>query len=323
MRRSQRSTSPVNDVPTEIDVEFPPELDMDMTEEKVEHSVDMSFGNRLDNSVDMTLDNSVDMSLGNRLDNSVDMTLEACVHDLQLDDDAVFDMEPTDTEWKIDQVPVSELSFLQQQVQRMYKTVHMCKLNRLHLMPVSQASDWKEEWTTRIPEFSWQTMQDLLYADPKKPACCHEANCKGITSKLDSVYWSPDGNVFEGSVLSAYNGPGTPCLLCLLHQTHHTVFLFLINRLPLRSLPPFQLFFNTDLDFHSEMLQKPDNAMFNGLVAPIMMFIHDKMMWDFDKAKQQWFVNIGLFRKPEVVPGVQVSVEQRDKHMHLKQPKKF
>lgn len=294
----KRINSPVN-VPDEVDAEFPLELDMDLG--VVETDMDLA------ESVSMNLETSVTMDL------------------LQLeDDDAVFDTEikEEEAEWKIDQIPLSELTLLQQRVRDMYKTVHMCKLNRLHLVPVSQASEWKEEWTTKLPCFSWQTMQDLLYVDPSKPPCCNEGKCKGIASKLDSVYWSPQGSVFEGSVLSAYNGAGTPCLLCLLHQIHSTVFMFLVNRLPLRSQPPFQVFFNSDVDFHSEMLQKPDNTMFNGLVAPIMMFVHDKLVWDYDKEKQQWFVNISLFRKPDVTPGVQVGIVPRESHAHLKQPKK-
>lgn len=294
----KRLNSPVN-VPDEVDAEFPLELDMDLG--VLETDMDLA------ESVSMNLETSVTMDL------------------LQLeDDDAVFDTEikEEEAEWKIDQIPLSELTLLQQRVRDMYKTVHMCKLNRLHLVPVSQASEWKEEWTTKLPCFSWQTMQDLLYADPSKPPCCNEGKCKGIASKLDSVYWSPQGSVFEGSVLSAYNGAGTPCLLCLLHQIHSTVFMFLVNRLPLRSQPPFQVFFNSDVDFHSEMLQKPDNTMFNGLVAPIMMFIHDKLVWDYDKEKQQWFVNISLFRKPDVPLGVQVGIVPRESHAHLKQPKK-
>lgn len=294
----KRINSPVN-VPDEVDAEFPLELDMDLG--VVETDMDLA------ESVSMNLETSVTMDL------------------LQLeDDDAVFDTEikEEEAEWKIDQIPLSELTLLQQRVRDMYKTVHMCKLNRLHLVPVSQANEWKEEWTTKLPCFSWQTMQDLLYVDPSKPPCCNEGKCKGIASKLDSVYWSPQGSVFEGSVLSAYNGAGTPCLLCLLHQIHSTVFMFLVNRLPLRSQPPFQVFFNSDVDFHSEMLQKPDNTMFNGLVAPIMMFVHDKLVWDYDKEKQQWFVNISLFRKPDVTPGVQVGIVPRESHAHLKQPKK-
>lgn len=315
----KRINSPVN-VPDEVDAEFPLELDMDLgvpetNTDLFETDMDL-FETDRDRQIfetDMDLAESVSMNL----ETSVTMDL------LQLeDDDAVFDMEIKEEEWKIDQVPLSELTLLQQRVRDMYKTVHMCKLNRLHLVPVSQASEWKEEWTTKLPCFSWQTMQDLLYADPNKPPCCNEGKCRGVASKLDSVYWSPQGSVFEGSVLSAYNGAGTPCLLCLLHQIHSTVFLFLVNRLPLRSQPPFQVFFNSDEDFHSEMLQKPDNTMFNGLVAPIMMFIHDKLVWDFDREKQQWFVNISLFRKPEVIPGVQVGIVPRESHAHLKQPKK-
>ncbi len=240
--------------------------------------------------------------------------------ELEDDSDNVFDTEFV--EHKQTQIAVSELNYLQQRLRDMYKMRKVCAANRLHLLPASAVNDWESRsCSQRLPRFSWQTVQDLLYVD-NKPPCVHGEQCQGLVSKLDSMYWAPDGDIFRGAVLPAYNGEGTPCMLCLVHQVHSMVFLFLVNRLPLRNREPFQVFYNTDDDFHSALLLKPDNAVFNGLVCPVMAFVHDKMIWDFDQVRQQWFVNIRLYKKPLADPGVTVEITSPEGQKNLKQPKK-
>lgn len=219
-------------------------------------------------------------------------------------------------------MPVSELTYVQTQLRGMYQTLRLC---RLQLHSVSQAQPPKEDWGEKgLPHWTWQATQDLLFADDSRPACAHKNKCMGIEAQLSSVYMHPESKIdlWPGKTLPAAFGPDTPCALCLVHQTHAAMFLFLVNRIPLRGHEPFQAFFHSDEDFHPGMLLRPDNSAFNGLVAPVMMFVHDKLVWDFDTARRQWFVNISAYKRPEGSPGVQIEGVNRNPRAHLKEPKK-
>ena len=197
----------------------------------------------------------------------------------------------------------------------------MRDLHRLKLTLASQARPDADEWHVKsLPHLTWEETQRLLYVDEKNP-CCRGKECIGVKGQLASLYLQP-GSVdpWPGAPLQAWQGPGTPCVLCLVHQTHATMFLFMVNRLPLRASEPFQPFYHSDEYFHRGMLLRPDKSVFNGLVAPIMMFVQDKLVWDFDQVSQRWFVNIAAFKRPDVEPGVRVEATLRASH--LKEPKK-
>ena len=119
------------------------------------------------------------------------------------DADNVFDIDLV--EEKQTQISVSELNYLQQRLRDMYKIRKVCAANRLHLLPASAVNEWESRSCSQsLPRFSWQTVQDLLYVD-SRPLCVHGEQCQGLASKLDSMYWAPDGDIFRGAILPTDN----------------------------------------------------------------------------------------------------------------------
>lgn len=177
--------------------------------------------------------------------------------------------------------------------------------------------------------------EDNVFGDEKAPPrqyspCARGIKCVGITDKWASLYGvssaSPSSSSssslsetlqpFPGSILPALFYPEEmdndnghvaksrhrPCFFCLIKEINEAWLMFAVNRLSLYSISfaPFQSFYNTHGtdEFSRAVLRMPGTHVFNGLVAPVLMYIQSKLRWDFDPARKQWRVNIDALKHP-------------------------
>lgn len=191
---------------------------------------------------------------------------------------------------------------------------------------------------------------DNVFSDVKAPPrqyspCVRGNECVGLTDQWASLYAASADDPsapFRGAILPALfypeemdgdNGHVTksrhrPCFFCLIKQIHEMWLVFAVNRLSLYNLAtaPLQCFSNVhgDGEFNRSVLLKPGTHTFNGLVEPILMYVHSKILWDFDSDKNQWRVNIDALKHPKSAvarePGVVVGPSNPDAKISSKKP---
>lgn len=156
-----------------------------------------------------------------------------------------------------------------------------------------------------------------LYADPNinaNPNANPNANAN-INANINVS--DPLTTPFPGAILPALFYPEEmdhdnghvaksrhrPCFFCLIKQIHETWLVFAVNRLSAYNLAvaPIQCFSNVhgDGEFNRSVLLQPGTHKFNGLVKPILMYVHSKLVWDFDPGTRQWKVNIDALKHPK------------------------
>lgn len=153
-------------------------------------------------------------------------------------------------------------------------------------------------------------------------ACSNGDKCIGKTGMIRSPYVEENGDLFSGRVLQAYPLPGQPpeeaegkCLLCL-----RISLTFLIKGVFDASQTDvfdprmiLQTFYNSNdinesqgvHEYHDHVLIFPNGeGRFNGLVAPVAMYMHPCLFWDYDHEKGLWKVDQRLYRKTSSVLAV-------------------
>lgn len=160
---------------------------------------------------------------------------------------------------------------------------------------------------------------DVKTAPRRYSPCARGDQCVGLTDQWASLYSSADdpSTPFRGAILPALFFPEEldsdnghvaksrhrPCFFCLIKQIHEMWLMFAVNRLSMYTLnvAPLQCFSNVhgDGEFNRSVLLKPGTHAFNGLVEPILMYVHNKLLWDFDPTKKQWRVNIDALKHPK------------------------
>ncbi len=191
---------------------------------------------------------------------------------------------------------------------------------------------------------------DNVFSDVKAPPrqyapCVRGNECVGLTDQWASLCAAsaddPSAS-FRGAILPALFYPEEmdgdnghvaksrhrPCFFCLIKQIHEMWLVFAVNRLSLYNLAtaPLQCFSNVhgDGEFNRSVLLKPGTHAFNGLVEPILMYVHSKILWDFDADKKRWRVNIDALKHPKSAvarePGVVVGPSNPDAKISSKKP---
>jgi len=163
---------------------------------------------------------------------------------------------------------------------------------------------------------------DNVFSDEKAPPrqyspCARGNQCVGLADQwavLCSIGNSSEA--FTGSILPALFYPeemdkdnghvaksrNRPCFFCLVKEINEAWIVFAVNRLSLYTLAaaPIQCFRNTHGpdEFNRSVLRMPGTHVFNGLVAPVLMYVHSKFLWDFDTANHRWRVNLDALKHP-------------------------
>lgn len=190
---------------------------------------------------------------------------------------------------------------------------------------------------------------DNVFSDvrstPRRYAPCARGDqCVGITEQWASLHASTSdpSAPFQGAILPALFYPEEldndnghvarsrhrPCFFCLIKQIHEMWLVFAVNRLSVYNLAvaPLQCFSNVhgDGEFNRSVLLKPGTHSFNGLVQPILMYVHSKLLWDFDSNKKQWRVNIDALKHPKSSvarePGVTMGPSNPNANISSKKP---
>lgn len=263
----------------------------------------------------------------------------------------VHSLEETDVpidELKEPSIPVLRLGFIERElcvaVHSSPSSTHSSSAHSSSTHPTSTHSSSVVHSTIENDDDDDNVFSDVK-APPRQYAPCVRGNeCVGLTDQWASLYASADDASvsFRGAILPALFYPEEmdgdnghvaksrhrPCFFCLIKQIHEMWLVFAVNRLSLYNLTtaPLQCFSNVhgDGEFNRSVLLKPGTHTFNGLVEPILMYVHSKILWDFDSDKKQWRVNIDALKHPKSAvarePGVVVGPSNPDAKISSKKP---
>lgn len=155
------------------------------------------------------------------------------------------------------------------------------------------------------------------------PPCSNGEKCLGIMGNIVSMHTELDGDLFRGRILQAYYLPGQrprdargKCLLCIRCDIIRVVSVFTAQQAD--QFDPkmrLQSFFNSNEmgEYIDGVLLFPNNALFNGLIAPIAQYNQSLLIWKFDKTKGLFYVDQGAYKKTAQIVDIDASQKRGKK----------